>query len=128
MWHDFHVSASFKGAALFLLNSRVGMRCEGPVPSNAAVMRRFARVVALPDLKIVIFPAEPIFFRTAGLQNRGRGVEMTSVLNEVAADAIPEAGLASGECKFSGPVEQICEHGFLKVSKLRGATCKTSCR
>jgi hypothetical protein len=30
------------------------------VPSNAAVMLRFTRVVALPDPKIVIFPAESI--------------------------------------------------------------------
>jgi hypothetical protein len=29
-----HASASFKGAALFLLNARVGMRCEGSVPST----------------------------------------------------------------------------------------------
>lgn len=30
------------------------------VPSNAAVMLRFTRVVALPDPKIAIFPAESI--------------------------------------------------------------------
>ncbi len=30
------------------------------MPSNAAVMLRFTRVVALPDPKIVIFPAESI--------------------------------------------------------------------
>ena len=29
-----HGSASFKGAALIPLNARVGMRCEGPVPST----------------------------------------------------------------------------------------------
>src|SRR5262249_50149081 len=48
----------FQGSSTVPQNARVGMRCEGPVPSTRHVMRRFARVVALPDPKIVIFPAE----------------------------------------------------------------------
>jgi hypothetical protein len=36
------------------------MRCGGPVPSNAAVMRCLTRVVALPDPKNSDFPAELI--------------------------------------------------------------------
>src|SRR6185369_2629141 len=48
------------------LEARVGMRFGGPVPSNAAVMRCFTRVVALPDSKIVIFPAESIVFVRLG--------------------------------------------------------------
>jgi hypothetical protein len=38
----------------------VGMRSGGPIPSTRLVMRSFTRVVALPDPKIVIFPAESI--------------------------------------------------------------------
>jgi hypothetical protein len=60
--------ASFKGAALFLRTTRVGMRGQDPVPSNAAVMRRFERVVALPDSKLLNFLSRIADF-TAGLQN-----------------------------------------------------------
>ena len=37
-----------------------GCGAKAQYPHNAAVMRRFARVVALPGPKIVIFPAESI--------------------------------------------------------------------
>jgi hypothetical protein len=57
VWHESHASASFKGAALFPLVARVGMRFGGSIPSNAAVMRRFTRVVALPDPKNSDFPS-----------------------------------------------------------------------
>ena len=60
--------ASFKGAVLFRRTTRVGMRGLGPVPSNAAVMRRFERVVALPDSKLLNFLSRIADF-TAGLQN-----------------------------------------------------------
>jgi hypothetical protein len=65
----FHASASFKGA-LFPQNDRVGIAVRRSSTLNAAVMRRFLRVVALPDPKILIFPAESIAFRTAELQDR----------------------------------------------------------
>src|SRR5215213_9912352 len=41
------------------------------VPSNAAVMRRFTRVVALPDPKNSDFPAESILFVRLGCRIRG---------------------------------------------------------
>ena len=77
-WHEIHASASFKGAALFPLNDRVGIAVRRPSTLNAAVMRRFLRVVALPDPKILIFPAESIYFRTAELQDTVRDVALTS--------------------------------------------------
>jgi len=55
-----------------------GSGCGGPVPSNAAVMRRFTRVVALPDPKNSDFLSRINTFRTAGLQDTWRGVGMTS--------------------------------------------------
>jgi hypothetical protein len=47
----------FQGSSTVPLDTRVGMRLGGPVPSNAAVMRRFTRVVALPDPKNSDFPS-----------------------------------------------------------------------
>jgi len=61
--------ASFKGAALFLRTIRVGMRCQVQYPQTAAVMRRFERVVALPDSKLVISLSRINTLHTAGLQH-----------------------------------------------------------
>jgi hypothetical protein len=58
-----------------LVIARVGRRYELPVPLNAAVMRRFERVVALPDPKIVFYPAESTAWklqRVPGSYRRGR--------------------------------------------------------
>ena len=49
-----------------------------PSTLNAAVMRRYARVVALPDPKNSDFPSRINNFRTAGLQDTWRGVVLTS--------------------------------------------------
>ena len=57
---------------------RVGIAVQRPSTLNAAVMRPSARVVALPDPKNSGFPAESTSFRTAGLQDTCRGIEMTS--------------------------------------------------
>jgi hypothetical protein len=41
----------FQGSGTFPRTTRVGMRCQVQYPQTAAVMRRFERVVALPDPK-----------------------------------------------------------------------------
>ena len=53
--HD-HESAHFKGAATKSLAFPQWGSCEALVALNAGVMRRFERVVALPDPKDIEFP------------------------------------------------------------------------
>ena len=69
VWHDSHASACFKGAALFSLPCPRGDAVQRSSTLNAAVMRRFARVVALPDSKSSDFASRINSFRTAGLQD-----------------------------------------------------------
>src|SRR5688572_15469307 len=52
--HECHACRQFQGSGTFPSNHPRGDAVSGPVPSNAAVMRRFERVVALPDSKLVI--------------------------------------------------------------------------
>jgi hypothetical protein len=60
--HDYHESACFKERQLFLgISQRVIARHV--VALNAGVMRRFERVVALPDPKILNFPSRNSLFR-----------------------------------------------------------------
>lgn len=63
----FYAFASFKGAALFLRTTRVGTRCQVQYPQTRLVMRRFERVVALPDSKLVISLSRINTLTVAGL-------------------------------------------------------------
>src|SRR6185503_6471808 len=58
-----HASASFKGAVLFLPKCPRGDAVRRPSTLNAAVMRPFARVVALPDPKNSDCPSRINSFR-----------------------------------------------------------------
>src|SRR6185437_15790444 len=55
-----HAFREFQGSGTVSSECPRGEAMRKSVPSNAAVMLRFTRVVALPDPKIVIFPAESI--------------------------------------------------------------------
>jgi hypothetical protein len=55
--HDLSRFRQFQGSGTFPSNHPRGDAVSGPVPSNAAVMQRFERVVALPDSKLVISPS-----------------------------------------------------------------------
>jgi hypothetical protein len=61
--HEYHESARFKEAATFFLkiSQRALARCV--VALNVGVMRRFERVVALPDPKDREFPQPQQHFR-----------------------------------------------------------------
>jgi hypothetical protein len=61
-WHDFTLPRVSREQHCFLRMTAWGFAVRRPSTLNAAVMRRFLRVVALPDLKILIFPAESIAF------------------------------------------------------------------
>ena len=78
VWHDSRFR-EFQGSNTEVLrNCPRGDAVQRPSTLNAAVMQRFARVVALPDPKNSGFPSRINSFRTAELQHTCRGTVLTS--------------------------------------------------